>query len=131
LQNQEHTPAVSVLIEMKKFGNIRLKGSSIVEVLIALAISTTCIYMSAAIYLGIQRSNRSISRLKAIDLCERYLEETRIKRTYWDETYQSSGYSIQKTIIRHELFLDCLSVHFLVFDASKKKVGELEAIVHE
>ena len=122
---------MKTFIKMKEIRDIRIKGSSIAEVLIALVISTACVYLASVIYIGVLGSSRNIHRLKCMELCQKYLEETRISGRYWDESFQASGFRIRKIIERHSNFRDCISIRIVVFDTSKKKLGELESVVAE
>lgn len=116
---------------MNRLKHIKLRGSSIVEVLVALAISTICIYLGVAIFLGIQNSSRTFSRLKAAEFCEKYMDQTMVEKSYADQIFHLDNFSLSKTVTRHEELWDCYIVRLIVFDSKKKKIGELESVVFE
>jgi hypothetical protein len=58
------------------------------------------------------------------------MTKTLKENTFQEETYTAEEFSVKKTIGLHELYSDCYVIRMLVFDGSKKKVAELEAIVH-
>jgi len=106
-----------------------LKGSSLVEVLISLAIGSFCMALAAVIYLNIQKSSLPFFKVKALELAEYYMQETLYKNSLFDESYTAETFTIRKTVTRSEIFPDCILIRMLVFDGSKKKVCELETLV--
>lgn len=116
---------------MKQKKHSALKGSSIVEVLIALAITSFCASLSVVIYLNIQKSSLPFFKIKAVELAEYYMKETLEKRSFQDETYKAEEFSIKKSLATSESFPDCLNLRIIVFDNSKKKLHELETLVYK
>jgi hypothetical protein len=114
---------------MKKFNKIKVKGSGIVEVLIALAITTFSIALATIIYLNIQKSSLPFLKIKAVELAKFYMEQTLQKDTFYDENYAAEEFTVKKTVIRHEQFNDCLVIRMVVFNLSRKKICELETSV--
>lgn len=101
-----------------------------VEVLIALAITSFCASLAVIIYLNIQKSSLPFFKVKAVELAEFYMKETLDKSTFTDENYVEEEFTIKKTIGSAENFLDCSLIRIIVFDGTKKKVFELESLVH-
>lgn len=106
-----------------------LKGNTIIEVLIALAITSFCSSLAVIIYLNIQKSSLPFFKIKAIEQAEYRMRETLQKRTFAEETYKEEEFTIKKTINSHEVFNDCYVIRMIVFDANKKKLYELESTV--
>src|SRR4051812_18709362 len=98
--------------------NISVKGNTIIEVLIALAITTFCIALSVIIYLNIQKSSLPFFRLKAMEVAELYMQKAINENTFIEETYKAEEFSVKKTVRLHELFADCYVIRLLVFDGS-------------
>ena len=108
-----------------------LRGNTIIEVLIALAITSFCASLAAVIYLNIQKNSLPFFKIKAIELAELYMKETLDRKTFYNETYKAEEFTVKKTIAANELFGDCYVVRMLVFDTSRKKIAELETTVHK
>jgi hypothetical protein len=114
---------------MKQLKLKYVKGSSIVEVLIALAITSFCASLAVVIYLNIQKSSLPFFKVKAIELAEFYMKETLDKSTFFEESYNAEEFTVKKTIIGSAIFPDCYQLRIIVFDASRKKIHELETTV--
>ncbi len=107
-----------------------LKGNTIIEVLIALAITAFCSGLAVIIYLNIQKSSLPFFKIKAVELAEIHMRETLQQKKFTDETYKDEEFSVKKTIAIHEVFNDCYLIRMVVFDITKKKVFELETVVY-
>lgn len=108
-----------------------LKGNSIIEVLIALAITSFCASLAVIIYLNIQKSSLPFFKIKAVELAEFYMKKTIAEHTFEDELIKAEEFSVKKNVAAHELFNDCYVIRMIVFDGSKKKVFELESTVYK
>ena len=100
------------------------------EVLIALAITSFCASLAIVIYLNIQKSSLPFFKIKAIELAELYMKETLDKSTFFEESYTAEEFTAKKTVGSDERFPDCYRVRIIVFDASKKKLYELQTLVY-
>ena len=100
-----------------------------VEVLIALAITSFCASLAAIIYLNIQRSSLPFFKVKAVELAEFYMKETLDKKIFFDESYVAEEFTVKKIIGSSDIFPDCPLVRIIVFDVTKKKIFELESLV--
>lgn len=107
-----------------------IKGNTIIEVLIALAITAFCSSLAVIIYLNIQKSSLPFFKIKAVELAEFHMRETLQKRTFTEENYKDEEFTVKKTISSHELFNDCYVIRMVVFDGAKKKIFELETTVY-
>lgn len=108
-----------------------LRGNSIIEVLIALAITSFCASLAVVIYLNIQKSSVPFFKIKAIEAAELYMKETLDRHTFYEETYKAEEFTVKKTIAEHDLFGDCYVVRLIVFDGNQKKITELETVVYK
>ncbi|PBQ30235.1 hypothetical protein CNR22_00160 [Sphingobacteriaceae bacterium] len=109
----------------------KVKGSSIVEVLIALAITSFCASLAIIIYLNIQKSSLPFFKVKAVELANFYMKETQIKQSFTDESFSAEEFTVKKTITTSEMFPDCSLVRIIVYDGTKKKIMELENVIKQ
>ena len=114
---------------MKSVLTYKLKGSSIIEVLIALALTSFCASLAAIIYLNLQKSSLPFFKVKAVELAEYCMQQTKEKHLLMDENYSAEEFTVKKTISTSETFPDCSLVRVFVFDGSKKKIVELESLI--
>lgn len=113
-----------------KFLSKYLIGNTIIEVLIALAITSFCSSLAVVIYLNIQKSSLSFFKIKGVELAELHMKETLQKKTFFEESYKDEEFTVKKTITSNEIFPDCYVVRMIVFDGTKKKIFELESSVY-
>ncbi len=78
-----------------------------VEVLIALAITSFCASLAVVIYLNIQKSSLPFFKVKAVELAEYYMKETLEKNTLFEESYTAEEFTVKKTIGSADSFPDC------------------------
>lgn len=109
----------------------KVKGNTIIEVLIALAIMSFCASLAVIIFLNIQKSSLPFFKIKAAEVAELYMKEAIDKKIYSDGTYKVEEFSIKRSVTNNEQFPDCYSIRILIFDAAKKKLHELEALVYK
>jgi hypothetical protein len=115
---------------MKLFKRKYVKGNTIIEVMIALAITSFCASLAMIIYLNIQKSSLPFFKVKAVELAELYMRETLDAGTFSDDIYKAEEFTVKKTVSPHVYFNDCYVIRMIVFDVSKKKITELETIVN-
>lgn len=109
----------------------KIKGNTILEVLIALAITSFCTALASVIYLHIQKSSLPFFKLKAVELSEKYMYECRLNGNYSEETFHPEEFTVKKFVSPHALLSDCFVIRVVVFDGSLKKIHELESLVHQ
>lgn len=107
-----------------------LKGNTIIEVLIALAITSFCGALAVLIYLNLQRSSLPFLKLKATELMEAYMKETLEKRDFYEDSYSSGSFTIKRTLVPHDAFGDCYVIRLVAFDSEKERIADLETVVY-
>ena len=115
---------------MTKLIEHKLKGNTIIEVLIALAILSFCSSLAVIIYSNLQKSSLPFFKVKAVELAEFYIKDALDKRTFTEETFKAEEFTVKKLVNTNELFSDCYTIRILVFDGTKKKIHELETSVY-
>ena len=59
-----------------------------------------------------------------------YMEDALKNKTFTEETFKQEEFTIKKTWQLQPPYSDCITLRILVFDASKKKLYELETTVN-
>ncbi len=109
----------------------KIKGNTMMEVLIALVIMSFSIALATNIYMNIQKSNKSFFKLKVIELSETALQKYSQHITANEETFKVEEFTIKKIVSSHQLLNDCLVLRVIVFDNQLKKIHEQETVVHQ
>lgn len=110
--------------------NGKYKGSTLPEVLVALAITSFCATLAVIIYINIQKSTLPFIRLKAGELAAHYMQEALEQHDYFDNSYVEEEYTIKKAVSGNAVFYDCIDIHISVYDAAHKKITELTSTAH-
>jgi Tfp pilus assembly protein PilE len=109
----------------------KLKGNTLVEILITLSITSFCSALAVFIFLNVQKNSLPFFRLKAVELASQYTQQALEKFEVSDEVYMAEKFSVKKSVSRNEMFPDCYIIRIMVFDASHKKLYELESSVYK
>lgn len=108
--------------------NKKHKGSTLAEVLVALALTSFCATLGVLIYINIQKSTLPFIKIKASELANKYLTECIEKKDFFDTEIKEEEYLIKKTVVRSHQYTDCRNITITVFDINKKKLAQLETI---
>jgi prepilin-type N-terminal cleavage/methylation domain-containing protein len=108
-----------------------MKGSTLMEVLIALAIISVCSVFTVLIYLNLQKSSLPFFRLKAIEAARYYMDRSLKERTYDEQTFRYEEFTVKKFVSRHPTLMDCFIIKMIVFDTEKTRLFELESTVYQ
>lgn len=114
----------------KKSLNKKVKGSTIIEVLVAMAILSICSVLAVIIYLNIQKSTLPFLKIKAMELAKSELDKTLLAEDYFDRSGEVEGFNIVRSVKAKEGFPDCLALRIIIFDQQKKKLVELERTIY-
>lgn len=102
-----------------------------VEVLIALAITSFALVLASFIYLRLQKSSKPFFKVKAVELAETYMGKAWKDVALMDETYTHEEFTIKRSVRTHPVFVDCQTVRVVVFDLNKTAVFELESLMYK
>ena len=108
----------------------KIKGSSVVEVMVAMVIVTLVFSISSMIYLNIQKTVPTLTVLKTIEVSKQYLAETLNKKLFFDESITVEDFEITRTISRDEIYRDCLVIRVTARQNSKP-ITSITTTVHE
>lgn len=115
---------------MKRVSNIKLKGNTIIEVLIALTILTICSTLAIRIFLNVTKSNTSFFKIKAIELAENKLFKSISEKDFTDNVNKADEFIIKQSISASEQYLDCLILNVRVMDNENRVIAELSQLVN-
>jgi prepilin-type N-terminal cleavage/methylation domain-containing protein len=116
---------------MKKLLSYNLRGNTIIEVLIAMAILTFCSTLAVVIYLNIQKSSLPFFKIKAVELAEFYMRQSQDKKEFSDQTFTAEEFTVKRSVGTAGTFPDCYLLRILVFDGTKKKIHELSQVIYK
>ncbi|MFO0356999.1 MAG: type II secretion system protein J [Sphingobacteriaceae bacterium] len=115
---------------MKGKLKIKVKGNTIVEVLIALTILTICSTLAIRIFLNVTKSNTSFFKLKAIELAEVKLLKSIKDKDFTENITKAEEFTVKQSIKSSEQYQDCICMQITVMDNDLKVVAELKQVVN-
>ena len=103
---------------MRLSRNYKLKASSLMESVIAIAIIAVCLLIASLIYVKLLDSDYEVAYYEAKQKVKELHFETITNQQFEDETYQYDAYKITKTV--NDTSIDLKEVNFEI--KTKKKV---------
>lgn len=110
--------------------NQKIKGSTLPEILIAIAIISFTSVMGLTIYLNIQQNTQPFKHAKANELAQIYLTNSLKEHLYLDDSYKEEEFTIKQKWERCAEYPDCSMVSISVWTKQDKKLCELKQLVH-
>lgn len=110
--------------------NIKLKGSTLAEVLVAIALTSICATLAVVIYINIQQSTMPFIRIKSNELAYKYIHSAINNNELIDKEYREEEFTIIQKIKRNSKYFDCKDIMIEVYDLNKKKLSELKVSVY-
>lgn len=108
----------------------KLKGNTLPEILIAIAIISFTSALGFLIYSNIQQNTQPFQNIKAHDLAAKYLNEAKEKKDFFDNNYKEEDFIVKKMILRSEAYPDCIILKISVSKNNEKKKTELQQLIH-
>lgn len=115
---------------MKASISSKVKGATVVEVLIAMAILAFCSGLATLIFLNIQKSTQPFIKLKAVELTERMMNETEKKRGFNSKEMDANEFLLSRSVETMSDYPDCKVVRVIIFNRDKRKLFELERVFY-
>ncbi|WP_298320855.1 hypothetical protein [uncultured Aquimarina sp.] len=84
--------------ELKTYNKYFLKGSSLIESVIAISIIATCLLVAIRLYAAVLNSSSSLSSYKIKFKVAELYNDAKITSDFDDELYEFKTYSIQKKV---------------------------------
>lgn len=107
----------------------KVRGSTLIEVIVAITITSICIALANAVVINVMNSSRSLLILKAQSCAQKEMQGVVKQRLFLSEIYEKTEFVINKNVVRHLVFKDCLTIHLNVFARDKKLLVSLSTIV--
>ena len=107
----------------------KLKGSTLVEVLIAMAIVMFVIGLFTTIYLNVIKSSDHHRKIKAALLLDKMAFETKQSRLFLDEEIKSDEFVLVKRISPYPGVSNLSHLTLKVFDKNKKLLSERNELI--
>lgn len=108
----------------------KLRANTLVEVMVALAITSFAATLAVVIYLNIERSTLPFFKIRATALATRELEQALEQRDYLDSSHELEGFLVKKKVERHPRYADCSMITVTVFDQDHKPLTHLQTYVY-
>ncbi|WP_299254066.1 hypothetical protein [uncultured Aquimarina sp.] len=104
--------------ELKTYNKHLLKGSSLIESVIAIAIIATCLLVAIRLYAAVLNSSSSLSSYKMKFKVAELYNNAKITSDFDDELYEFKTYSIKKKVEDFQSNKELKNIKFIVQTAS-------------
>ncbi|AXT53927.1 hypothetical protein D1818_25085 [Aquimarina sp. BL5] len=104
--------------ELKTYNKYFLKGSSLIESVIAISIIATCLLVAIRLYAAVLNSSSSLSSYKIKFKVAELYNDAKITSDFDDELYEFETYSIQKKVEDFQSKKELKNVKYIVRTAS-------------
>lgn len=109
--------------------NVNLKGSSIIEVIVAFAIISLTFTLFSVIQNNLQSKNSAFSILKAHHLVNSEISKLRDERPIQESfEIRTNNFIVKRVVIQHPLISDCNVLRWIVLDNKMKIVYSAETV---
>lgn len=106
------------LKELKTYNKYFLKGSSLIESVIAISIIATCLLVAIRLYAAVLNSSSSLSSYKIKFKVAELYNDAKITSDFDDELYEFKTYSIQKKVEDFQSKKELKNIKYIVRTAS-------------
>ncbi|MCK4661790.1 MAG: type II secretion system protein [Bacteroidales bacterium] len=89
-----------------------LKGSTIIEVIVAMMLIMLCYGIITVIFLNIKKTGNNRLKLNAYLLIEHVIQETNKEKSFFDEDYEYDNLIIYKTVSKYQKSEDLKEICF-------------------
>lgn len=108
----------------------KVKGSTLIEVLISMVILLICFSIGMASILQINRKQSTTVLTKATFVMQNYINSTIEERKFVDEEFENDGLTVRKTINSRLNHYPLVEIHFEIYSvATNQKLLETTKIV--
>jgi hypothetical protein len=97
----------------------KIKGATLIEVIVAMVIVMTVFGISMMIYLHVLNSSMSERQVRIGLLLKRVGEDTISSKRFFDETFDEEGFSIRKSIAKYDNRDNLIHLHLEIVDGGK------------
>src|ERR1700752_1768666 len=107
----------------------KLKGTTIIEVLVAMSIILVCSSLATLIYLNILKSQNSSEKLRAFLHLKKVQEETIKDARYINEDWQDGEFTIKKECKPYQSNKNLVQLRITVANENKKELIDQSILV--
>lgn len=111
--------------------NIKCRGNTLPEILIAIVIITFTSALGLVIFLNIQKNTQPFIKLKANELALSYLKKTCSGHEFFDDISREGDFVIKRTILPAYQYPPGILISIQVSGAQEKKIIEIHKMVYD
>jgi Tfp pilus assembly protein PilV len=100
----------------------KLKGSTIIEVLVAMVIILACSSLATVIYLNVLQSQNSAEKLKAFRILKQFQQETESKGNFINEETEADAFTVKKECRPYQGNMQLIQLTFSIRNAEGKEL---------
>jgi prepilin-type N-terminal cleavage/methylation domain-containing protein len=107
----------------------KVKGSTLIEVLVAMIILVICLGIATIIILNISKSGNTSLKLFAEQYAEQLIEQSKINCDYRNVTIETEGIIIEKQVKSYKNLDGIAELTITVFDTGMKQLVQKKELV--
>src|SRR4030042_4832336 len=100
----------------------KIKGSTLIEVLVAMVIIIICLGSATIMILNISKSGSTQLKLLAEQTAEKVIEQSKLDHEYLDESYETEGIIVEKRVKSYKNLDGLLELTVTVFRSDMKQL---------
>ena len=107
---------------MVKIKIIRVRAATLVETIIAMLIILVLTGITVTVLVQVTNSGYSIRRLKAATLIDRYISETELQKSFFDEEISEGDFIIRKQVTESDYSKEIVWLKISVYDFNNRLI---------
>lgn len=110
---------------------IRVKASSLIEVVVAMVIILLVFAIAMGIYANILRLSLSLQKYRAQTTLNQVLKRLEKSPKVSEENFSRDGFNIKQDISRYQNHPELKEIHLTAVDENELKLAEIRKVVYE
>lgn len=109
--------------------NTKLKGTTLIESLIAMVVVMLCFGIATTVYVNVITSGNQVQKLKSQLLLKKIASETKQNRLFLDKKTSSDEIIVEKKIIQYGGMKNLLQLNLKAYTKNEKLLSEYNELV--
>jgi type II secretory pathway pseudopilin PulG len=114
---------------MDTLKNLKIKGNTIIETVIALTIILIVFGIATTLFVETIKEQDSIKTIKATGVLQAYANRTISEKDFFNSSEQDNEFILKREITDTSAFINLIRIHFSILDTSQKMVNEWDQLV--
>ncbi|WP_026898452.1 prepilin-type N-terminal cleavage/methylation domain-containing protein [Daejeonella oryzae] len=109
----------------------KVKGSTLIEVVISMVIIVVIFTIAMGIYANILRSSLSVKKYQAQETLNKLMNQSEKSPKTMNQTFNLNDFQISRKISPYRNHTNLLEIHLAAFNQNKEKLAEIRKVIYE